>query len=152
MFIRLRHLLCCNLICIKYINVHVHVHVYVYQIEALALPSFALSDLNSASCMSCLSSSVGRASHLECVMCGFESHLRCSSFSWEKAVSGFVLLCLSFFLSVLSIHVCTYTTIMTLCPPLYKCVSEFEVIVAIPSHGHPTIRTNDFWSSGTASA
>ena len=53
--------------------------------------------------LSCLSSSVGRASHLECVRRGFESHLS-AAFSLEKLsqVLCCVVLCcfaLSFFLS-----------------------------------------------------
>ena len=54
--------------------------------------------------LSCLGSSVGRASRLEYVKCGFESLLRYSSFSLENAVSRFNCVVLLFFLSVLNMH------------------------------------------------
>ena len=67
-------------------------------------------------CTCTLCSSVRRASRLECVRCGFESHLS-AAFSLEKVVSGLVLccvvlLCLSFFLlsERLSNHVYAYCT------------------------------------------
>ena len=87
----------------------------VYRVEMLALLCFALVCIGDfeLSQLSCLSSSVGRASRLESVRCGFESHLS-AAFSLEKVVSGLVLCCvaLSFFLSFslserLSIHVHT---------------------------------------------
>ena len=74
----------------------------VYQVEILCFALLCLGDFE-LSQLSCLSSSVDRASRLECVRCGFESHLS-TAFSLEEVVSGLVLccvvlLCLIFFLS-----------------------------------------------------
>ena len=51
-------------------------------------------------CTCCLGSSISRASRLEHVRHGFESHLRCSSFFWEKiCLMVCVVLCCFVFLS-----------------------------------------------------
>ena len=96
-----------------------NIHTYMYS-TCITVPNYRytmymymyMGDLN-------LGSSVGRAPLVECMRCGFKSHLRCSS----KAVSGFVLccvvlLCLSFFLSVLSIQLHNVHT----CICIYKRV------------------------------
>ena len=77
----------------------------VNQVEMLALLCYALVCIGDfeLSQLSRLSSSVGRASRLERMRHGFESHLS-AAFSLEKAFSGLVLccvvfLCLSFALS-----------------------------------------------------
>ena len=74
---------------------------------ALHIGDFKLSQL------SCLSSSVGRASHLECVRHGFESHLSAAFSSCLGScvvLCCVVLLCLSFSLSrFLSVWVFMYT-------------------------------------------
>ena len=65
-----------------------------FQVETLALLCSALvcnGDFE-LSQLSCLSSLVGRASRLECMRHGFESHLIMSvAFSLEKVLSGLVL-------------------------------------------------------------
>ena len=71
------------------------------RLALVCIVDFELSQL------SCLSRLVGRASRLECVRRGFESHLS-AAFSLEKVVSGLVLCCvvlccfvfLSLFLSI----------------------------------------------------
>ena len=80
--------------------------------------------------LSCLSSSVGRASHLECVRRGFESHLS-AAFFLETVVSGLVLCCVlllglsvSPFLSErLSIHVHVHVYYIH---TVYACILHFS--------------------------
>ena len=71
-----RYMYMCTCVCVyMYMCTCIHVHVYMY----------------TCTCTAC---TVGRASRLDCVICGFESRLS-TAFSLEKVVPGLVLCCVA---------------------------------------------------------
>ena len=93
-----------------YMYLHVHVlgfaytsHTRHYRQLKLPIPTCTFRPCQ----LSCLGSSVGRASVQSTECCGFESHLRQLSFSFFHCLR-----CLSFFLSTSPITSCTSTCTM----------------------------------------
>ena len=84
------------------LKVGMHEHVQVKALVDVGDLNFELSQLY------CLSGSVGRASCLECIRRGFESHLS-AAFYLDKVVSALVLYCFVFLSECLSIHNVTFT-------------------------------------------